>query len=54
MLNFGKVKKALIILFLVLNVFQFVSQISEGFEFRIKSGFYWRIGEYSHLPCKLP
>ena len=53
MLNFGKVKKALIILFLVLNVFQFESQISEGFEFRIKSGFLLaHRGVLSHLPMQ--
>ena len=53
MLNFGKVKKALIILFLVLNVFQFESQISEGFEFRMKSGFLLaHRGVLSHLPMQ--
>ena len=51
MLNFGLVKKLLIVFFLLFNIFGFRSQIIEGFNIRLKTGFLAaHRGVLSHLP----
>ena len=51
MLNFGLVKNLLIVLFLLINVFGFRAQVSEGFNIRLKTGFLAaHRGVLSHLP----
>ena len=51
MLNFGLVKKLLVVFFLLFNIFGFRSQISEGFNIRLKTGFLAaHRGVLSHLP----
>ena len=54
MLNFDTVKRFLICFFLLLNLFQIHSQVSQGFDFRFKTGVLAaHRGVLSHLPTQM-